>query len=325
MEGLEEQAPGTALGARIGLPPELWPQQNDVFQVRLLRHGGEVEGLCALGTLGEPPDFLYFPELIGFHPLILAVKRDLRHILDHDVNVLVQGESGTGKNLVAAVIHRYSKRRAATFMRVNCPAIPDALLESQLFGHEKGAFTDARNARPGLLRMADRGTVILDDISAAPSVLQAKLLQLLEEKRFIPVGARGAVEVDVRMVATSNDQLEQRVREGTFRKDLYYRLNEVTISLPPLRDRKSDLPILADHLVRTYSARFRKEYRPLDAATIAMFMKYNWPGNVRELENTVKRGVLMGQFDGAAAARPVHAAEAPHPVPAGPLRLQWRR
>ena len=319
MEGLEEQAPGTALGARIGLPPELWPQQNDVFQVRLLRHGGEVEGLCALGTLGEPPDFLYFPELIGFHPLILAVKRDLRHILDHDVNVLVQGESGTGKNLVAAVIHRYSKRRAATFMRVNCPAIPDTLLESQLFGHEKGAFTDARNARPGLLRMADRGTVILDDISAAPSVLQAKLLQLLEEKRFIPVGARGAVEVDVRMVATSNDQLEQRVREGTFRKDLYYRLNEVTISLPPLRDRKSDLPILADHLVRTYSARFRKEYRPLDAATIAMFMKYNWPGNVRELENTVKRGVLMGQFDGAAAARPVHAAEAPHPAPAGPL------
>jgi len=198
---------------------------------------------------------------------------------------------------VASLIHRYSRRRTAPCIRVNCPAIPDTLLESQLFGYEKGAFTDARSAQPGLLRMADRGVVVFDEISAIPFSMQAKLLQLLEEKRFIPVGARGPVEVDVRIVATSNDQLPQRIRDGAFREDLYYRLNEVTLQLPPLRERKDDLPLLADYLVHVYCQRFRRQYRPLDHDTIRMLMRYNWPGNVRELENTIMRGVLMGQFD----------------------------
>ncbi len=314
----EAPALGAALGARIGLPSEVWPKQNDLFQAPAAAAGAGRGGqVCA--RHGRPaPEFLHFPELIGFHPRILEVKRHILRILDHDVNVLVQGESGTGKNLVAAIIHRHSRRRSAPYMRVNCPAIPDALLESQLFGHEKGAFTDARSAGPGLLRVSNRGTVVLDEISAVPSFLQAKLLQLLEEKRFIPVGARGTVEVDVRLVATSNDNLEQRVREGTFREDLYYRLSEVTIGLPPLRERKSDLPLLADHLVRTYSARFRKQYHPLDAATIAMFMKYDWPGNVRELENAVKRGVLMGQFEAETAGTQQSSARLL--AAAGPMR-----
>ena len=148
-----------------------------------------------------------------------------------------------------------------------------------------------------------------------PGALQAKLLQLLEEKRFIPVGGRGTVSVDVRLVATSNDHLEQRIREGTFRKDLYYRLCEVPICLPALRERKSDLPLLADYLMRKYSARFRKEYRSLDAATIAMFMKYSWPGNVRELENAVKRGVLMGAVRRPAGRRGSGPAQGPRTVP----------
>ena len=143
------QEPGGVVGVRIGLPQEVWPEGYVLFRARLVWGGVGGAGPWALSTIGEPPDFLQFPELIGFHPLILQVKRNLLNILDHDVNVLVQGESGTGKNLVAALIHRYSRRREAAFMRVNCPAIPDTLLESQLFGHEKGAFTDARSAGPG--------------------------------------------------------------------------------------------------------------------------------------------------------------------------------
>jgi len=302
---------GQQLQVRVGLAQQAWPHRGGRFEARVVRVDGPTR--CALCALGEPPQFLLFPELIGLHPSILELKRGLLRILDHDVNVLVQGESGTGKNLVASLIHRYSRRRTAPCIRVNCPAIPDTLLESQLFGYEKGAFTDARSAQPGLLRMADRGVVVFDEISAIPFSMQAKLLQLLEEKRFIPVGARGPVEVDVRIVATSNDQLPQRIRDGAFREDLYYRLNEVTLQLPPLRERKDDLPLLADYLVHVYCQRFRRQYRPLDPDTIRMLMRYNWPGNVRELENTIMRGVLMGQFDRIDGPTPP-----PQPVAAPP-------
>ncbi|MGD2174038.1 MAG: sigma 54-interacting transcriptional regulator [Candidatus Brocadiaceae bacterium] len=249
---------------------------------------------CAVEVVSDPPLSLYGPELLGTHPRILEVKRKLREIVDYNVNVLIRGENGTGKNVAAELIHRYSRRAGSPFVRVNCPSIPDTLFSSQLFGNEKGAFTDARVARPGLFRIADGGTILLDEISAIPSSLQAKLLEVIEAKRFFPVGGASPVVVDVRVIATTNANLERRMREGSFRRDLFYRLNEVDLALPALRDRRGDIALLADYFLRKYCREFGKQYRPLDRSAMDAFHKYPWPGNVRELENTVKRWVLMG-------------------------------
>jgi len=302
---------GQLVEVHIGLPSEVWPEQNEPFRARVRRVQGDGLLRLALEVAGEAPACLSIPELVGFHPSILDVKQQLLGILDYDVNVLVEGESGTGKNVVASAIHRYSRRWKAPFIRVNCPSIPGTLLESQLFGHEKGAYTDAARARPGLFRIADKGTIVLDEISAVPSSLQAKFLQVIEEKRFIPVGGHETVEVDVRLIATSNADPEKRLKEGAFRTDLFYRLNEVNVTLSPLRERQSDIPILADHFLRKWAAAFRKKYRPLDSSTLEMFLRCTWPGNVRELENTIKHAVLMGRFS---------ALKAEGTAPAGPRR-----
>jgi two-component system response regulator AtoC len=304
---------GQLVEVHIGLLPEVWPERNEPFRARVRRMESEGPLRLALEVVGKVPACLSIPELVGFHPSILDVKQQLLGILDYDVNVLVEGESGTGKNVVASAIHRYSRRWKAPFIRVNCPSIPGTLLESQLFGHEKGAYTDAARARPGLFRIADKGTIVLDEISAVPSSLQAKFLQVIEEKRFIPVGGHETVEVDVRLIATSNADPEKRLKEGAFRTDLFYRLNEVNVTLSPLRERQSDIPILADHFLRKWAAAFRKKYRPLDSSTLEMFLRCTWPGNVRELENTIKHAVLMGRFS---ALKP----EAEGTAPAGPRR-----
>ena len=314
---------GDRIKVHLGMSRHSWPDQNGMFPglVRRVEEGART--FVVVQVSGRTPPALMAPELIGTHPSILDVKRQLLEVADYDVNVLIRGESGTGKNVAATMIHRYSHRLGAPFVRVNCPAIPDTLLESQLFGHEKGAFTDAKQAQPGLFRVADRGTLVLDEISAIPGAVQAKLLQAIEDKTFIPVGGREAVSVDVRIVATTNDHLERRIRDGSFREDLFYRLNEVTLTLPPLRDRKEDILLLAGYFLRKYATEFRKEYRPLDRSTVGMLLKYSWPGNVRELENTIKRGVLMGQFDTARAELyrpPVEpAALSPLPSAAAPL------
>ena len=289
-------AEGEIVRVHVGLPTEPWPEADGLFQGRLLRVEDGSPLRCAVEVVGTPPPSLLAPELVGAHPSIQDLKRQLLDIADYDVNVLLRGESGTGKDVAAVVIHRYSDRSHCPFIRVNCPSIPDTLLESQLFGHEKGAFTDAKYARPGLFRMAEKGTLVLDEISAIPSFVQAKLLQAIDEKRFLPVGGRQTVSVDVRLMATTNDNLEKKIREGTFREDLFYRLNEVELMVPPLRERASDIPLLADHFLRKYCAEFRKQYRPLEGHTTETFRNYTWPGNVRELENTIKRGILMGQF-----------------------------
>jgi len=200
---------------------------------------------------------------------------------------------------------------------VNCPSIPDSLLESQLFGHERGAFTDAREQKPGLFRVADRGSVVLDEISAVALSVQAKLLQAVEDRKFLPVGAREMVKVDVRFMATTNADLSQMMRAGAFREDLFYRLNEMLLVLPPLRERASDVLLLAEYFLRKYSREFHKEYLPLDRTTAKQFVEYGWPGNVRELENTVKRGVVQGCFEPSRAS-----SEQPEwRVPAGPNYL----
>jgi len=246
--------------------------------------------------LENAPLFLQAPELIGRTTEMLRLKSQLPELARSDLTVLIQGESGTGKNVAAELLHRCSERSDQPLVRVNCPAIPDTLFESQLFGHKKGAFTDAKSAAPGLFRIANRGTILLDEISAVPMFAQAKLLQAIEEKRFIPVGSYRTVGVDVRIVALTNDDLEKRVREGTFRQDLFYRLTEATVTVPPLRERRDDIPLLADYFLRKYSAEFGRICRPFSEEQLRSLCDYSWPGNVRELENTVKRGVVMGHF-----------------------------
>ncbi len=294
----------------IGPLAETWPERNGFFKGRVRRLENGTTLRCAVEVLDDPPLFLQAAELVGMHPRILKLKRQLLEMADYDVNVLVRGESGTGKNVVAALIHRYSHRCTFPCVRLNCPSIPDSLLESQLFGHEKGAYTDAKQGRPGLFRVADRGTLVLDEISSVPLSVQAKLLQAIEEKKFLPLGARAMVTVNVRLVATTNDNLERKIREGAFREDLFYRLNEMALFVPPLRERLTDVLILSEHFLRTYCTEFRKDYRPLTRAAAEQFLKYAWPGNVRELENTIKRGVLLGQFETTRSAS--HASESHH-------------
>jgi transcriptional regulator with PAS, ATPase and Fis domain len=209
--------------------------------------------------------------------------------------VLLTGESGTGKDLIAKVIHYLSRRAARPFLNITCSALPEALLESELFGHERGAFTDARQQKRGLMEQADEGTVFLDEIGEMAPALQAKLLRVLEEKTFRRVGGTGDVTVDVRVVAATNQDLETRVKAGKFRDDLYYRLNVLRIEIPPLRSRREDIPSLTNYFVRTFSHEFKRPVTGISPATEAALTAYGWPGNVRELRNLVERAVLLSE------------------------------
>jgi len=212
--------------------------------------------------------------------------------------VLITGESGTGKDLIAKVIHYASSRAARPFLNITCSALPETLLESELFGHERGAFTDARQQKRGLLEQADDGTVFLDEIGEMTPALQAKLLRFLEEKTFRRVGGTADVHVDVRVVAATNRQLEDAVRDGKFRDDLYYRLNVLRVEIPPLRDRGEDIALLAQHFVESFAKEFRRKVPVLSADTVRCLEAYRWPGNVRELRNLIERAVLLAD-DGA--------------------------
>jgi DNA-binding NtrC family response regulator len=209
--------------------------------------------------------------------------------------VLLTGESGTGKDLVAKVIHYSSTRAARPFLNITCSALPENLMESELFGHERGAFTDARVQKRGLLEQADDGTVFLDEIGEMTPALQAKLLRFLEEKAFRRVGGAADIHVDVRVIAATNRNLEDTIREGKFRDDLYYRLNVLRIEVPPLRTRADDVPRLAQHFVETFSREFRRPVRALSDDATQALRTYGWPGNVRELRNLVERAVLLSE------------------------------
>ena len=210
-----------------------------------------------------------------------------------DASILITGESGTGKELMARHIHKKSKRSQARFVAVNCAAIPEALLESELFGHEKGAFTGAVARRIGKFEEADGGTLLLDEISEMDIRLQAKLLRVLQEREVDRVGGTQPIKVDVRIVATSNRTMEDEVRKGTFREDLFYRLNVVTLPLPSLRERPLDIPVLAEHFIRKFSESNGLPVRPLSADAKQALIRHGWRGNVRELENTIHRAVLL--------------------------------
>jgi transcriptional regulator with PAS, ATPase and Fis domain len=222
------------------------------------------------------------------------VHEMISRVADTDVTVLIRGESGTGKELVARAIHAASPRRDRPFVKVNCAALPSELLESELFGFERGAFTGAIQHKPGKFEFANHGTMFLDEISEVHPPLQAKLLQVLQDGEFARLGGRDDVRVDVRIVAATNRDLESALSEGQFREDLFFRLNVVCITIPPLRQRRDELPELTEFFLQQYSQQYNKPLLALATDTVRLFMEYTWPGNVRELENLIKRMVILG-------------------------------
>ena len=237
----------------------------------------------------------YSPErIVGDSPRMIEVKALLRKVATSPAStVLLTGESGTGKDLAAKVLHFNSDRKNRPFVNITCSAIPETLLESELFGHERGAFTDARQQKRGLLESADGGTVFLDEIGEMVPALQAKLLRVLEDKAFKRVGGQHDVRVDVRIIAATNRNLEEQVRSGHFRSDLYYRLNVLPIELPALRSHLDDVPALVTFYVEQFNREFRKSVRGASAAALTAMQHYGWPGNIRELRNSVERGMLL--------------------------------
>ncbi len=233
--------------------------------------------------------------LIGYAGNMKEVFETIEMVKDTDSNVIVYGETGTGKEMVARAIHYRSKRKEQPFVKVNCAAIPRELLESELFGHEKGAFTGAIAKRIGRFELADRGTIFLDEIGDMPTELQAKLLAVLQDRYFERVGGTQTIQVDVRVIAATHNDLAQCIKDGSFREDLYYRLNVVALVLPPLRKRKDDIPILVEHFLGKLAPRVGKQIEGLSSDAMQALLAYDWPGNVRELENVVERAAIMSK------------------------------
>ncbi len=234
-----------------------------------------------------------FGKIIGQSPKMLQVFKLLRKVIDTPTSVLLFGETGTGKELIARAIHFNSGRRKKMFVAQNCGALPDSLLESELFGHIRGAFTGAVNDRKGLFEVADGGTIFLDEIADTSPALQLRLLRVLQEGEIKPVGSAKTIQVDVRVIAATNKDLEKLVAEGSFREDLFYRLNVFPITLPPLREREADIPDLADHFIRKYASKINKHIAGITDDALALFMKAPFPGNIRELENEIERAVTL--------------------------------
>jgi transcriptional regulator with PAS, ATPase and Fis domain len=221
------------------------------------------------------------------------VYKLMEQVAETDITLLIRGESGTGKDLVARALHQLSNRRSAPYIKINSAALPSNLLESELFGFKKGAFTGAHQTKKGKFELADGGTLFLDEIGDMPTGLQAKLLQVLQDGEFTPLGWEESVRVDVRVIAATNQDLERAVQEGTFRRDLYYRLNAVSVKLPPLRDRRLAIPILAEHFLQKFNAQYSMSAQ-LSSQLMNAIMRHDWPGNVRELENFARRIVVVG-------------------------------
>jgi two-component system response regulator AtoC len=267
----------------------------DVPVVMLSGHG-QARNIVEAMRLGAS-DFLRETELLllcGDNPKMKEIRDIIEQVADTDITVLIRGESGTGKELVARTIFQLSGRRDQPFVKVNCAALPSELLESELFGFEKGAFTGAQKRKLGKFEFANHGTIFLDEISEMHPGLQAKLLQVLQDGEFSRLGGESDVRVDTRIVAATNRNLEEAVGDGSFREDLYYRLNVVTVHIPPLRDRPDAIPLLVDHFLTKNNEQYNKNLKHLSNETMNVFMQYAWPGNVRELENMVRRMVVLG-------------------------------
>src|SRR5512136_60969 len=237
------------------------------------------------------------PSIIGEHPKIKEIFRIINKIAPTGSTVLIYGESGTGKELVARAIHERSPRKDKPFFAINCAAIPESLMESELFGHEKGSFTGAGSREIGLFEAADKGTVFLDEIGELSVAMQAKLLRAIQEKEIRRVGGKVNIPIDVRIISATNRDLEVEIKKGSFRDDLYYRLNVIRLNLPPLRERGSDIATLADFFVRKYSSLTGNRMLGISKPALKILMNFSWPGNVRQLESIIERGVLMAESD----------------------------
>ncbi|MBI3079293.1 MAG: sigma-54-dependent Fis family transcriptional regulator [Deltaproteobacteria bacterium] len=271
-----------------------------------------------------------FAGLVGISPAMQEVYDLIEKVAAQDVTVMIQGESGTGKELVARAIHARSARRDRPFIPVNCGAIAESLLESELFGHVRGAFTGAVTETKGLFRAADGGTIFLDEIAEISHALQVKLLRVLQEREVRPVGSDRSVKVDVRVVAATNRPLEEAIQDGTLRKDLFYRLNVVPVQLPPLRERAADIPLLVHHFIELFNARTGKAIRAISAEALEILATHPWPGNVRELENVVERAYALGagpiitanDLPPELAREPIRTGPSETAPPPGPLPLR---
>ena len=242
-------------------------------------------------SLGEiPPETVIF----GHSETMQSLRERMDKVASANVPVLIQGESGTGKDIIARMIHARSPWRTGPFVKVNCPAIPGTLLESELFGYEKGAFTGAYGSKPGRVELAHRGSLFLDEISELDLALQSKLLQLLQDGQFCRIGAQEDKKVEVRVVCATNRRLEEEIETGTFRQDLFYRINVVNLHLPPLRERRGDIQDLATYFLEYYNRKYNCRARALSSDLMSALQKYHWPGNIRELENLIKRYVILG-------------------------------
>ncbi len=251
-----------------------------------------------------------FEQIIGNSPALESVLEQVERVAPTDSTVIIQGETGTGKELIAHAIHNLSPRAGRPFVRVNCAAIPLDLLESELFGHEKGAFTGAIAQKIGRFELADKGTLFLDEIGDIPQALQPKLLRVLQEQEFERLGSTRTHQVDARLVAATNRDLAEMVNHGQFRSDLYYRLNVFPIQLPPLRERREDIPALATHFVERFGRRMGREINHIPPETMSALSSYPWPGNIRELQNLIERAVILSN-DGVL----------PNPLPASGSRV----
>jgi two-component system response regulator AtoC len=284
---------------------------------------------------GTPPD-RHDTDLVSSNPQMARVKEIARQVADTDAPVLLLGETGVGKEVVARYVHGQSRRARQPLVKVNCAALPEDLLESELFGYERGAFSGALREKPGLFELADKGSILLDEIGEMTPHLQAKLLHVLQDGEFLRLGGRQRMRVDARVFASTNIHMEEAVAAGRFREDLYFRLNIIRIDIPPLRERRDDIPMLCAHFMRSYSARYHSAPIELPRELREAFVRYDWPGNVRELENAVRRYVILPDVEVAlshfvsgprlASPGPRPAEEtAPNPGAAAPEVLSLRR
>ena len=266
-----------------------------ILVVKTLRHRMlEEENINLKERLDERFDF---GDIIGRSPSMRELFETLSLVAPSDATILIQGESGTGKELVANAIHHNSPRKDHPFVKVNCAALPETLLENELFGHEKGAFTGASGPKKGRFQLADRGTLFLDEIAEMAPATQAKILRVLQEREFEPVGGTRTVQVDTRIISATNRNLEDEIAAGRFREDLYYRINVVMIKVPPLRNRSADIPLLANYFLGQYAEKNHRRLKGFHSGAMDLLLRHAWPGNVRELENVIERAVIMARGD----------------------------
>ncbi|MBI1918778.1 MAG: sigma-54-dependent Fis family transcriptional regulator [Planctomycetes bacterium] len=290
---IEESVQAIRLGAYDFLTKPIDIDHLRLILERALRERELQDEVASLRT--QLQDRFSFHNILSKAPQMLAAFELVTNLAHSNTTVLIEGETGTGKEMVARAIHEASyARRSGPFVAINCAALPETLLESELFGHEKGAFTSAISQRQGRFELAHGGTIFLDEIGDVPASMQAKLLRVLQERRFERVGGTQAIEVDVRVIAATNRSLLRLKRKGTFREDLYYRLNVVKISLPPLRERVQDIPLLATHFAQKYTPAGQKE-KQVSPQAMEVLLNYRWPGNVRELENAIERACVTSR------------------------------